>query len=88
MDYTNIPTTVFTPLEYGCCGWAEEDAIKQFGEDNIEVYHTEFKPLEWAYDKKACDGKRKSYVKVIVNKLDNERVIGFHIASPNAGEIT
>ena len=20
MDYTNVPTTIYTPLEYGCCG--------------------------------------------------------------------
>jgi len=26
MDYFNVPTTVFTPLEYGCCGYSEEDA--------------------------------------------------------------
>jgi pyruvate/2-oxoglutarate dehydrogenase complex dihydrolipoamide dehydrogenase (E3) component len=26
MDYVNVPTTVFTPLEYGCCGYAEVDA--------------------------------------------------------------
>ena len=26
MDYVNVPTTVFTPLEYGCCGLSEEDA--------------------------------------------------------------
>jgi pyruvate/2-oxoglutarate dehydrogenase complex dihydrolipoamide dehydrogenase (E3) component len=28
------------------------------------------------------------YVKVICNKADNNRVIGFHILSPHAGEIT
>ena len=27
MDYINVPTTVFTPLEYGACGYSEEDAI-------------------------------------------------------------
>jgi pyruvate/2-oxoglutarate dehydrogenase complex dihydrolipoamide dehydrogenase (E3) component len=27
MDYINVPTTVFTPLEYGCCGPSEEEAI-------------------------------------------------------------
>ena len=32
-----VATTVFTPLEYGAIGYAEEDAIKEFGEDNIEV---------------------------------------------------
>jgi len=28
MNYKYIPTTVFTPIEYGCIGLAEEDAIK------------------------------------------------------------
>jgi len=27
MDYVNVPTTVFTPIEYGCCGLSEVDAI-------------------------------------------------------------
>jgi pyruvate/2-oxoglutarate dehydrogenase complex dihydrolipoamide dehydrogenase (E3) component len=27
MNYTLTPTTVFTPLEYGCMGLSEEDAI-------------------------------------------------------------
>jgi thioredoxin reductase (NADPH) len=26
MDYISVPTTVFTPLEYGCCGYDEEAA--------------------------------------------------------------
>jgi len=47
MNYDTIPTTVFTPLEYGCCGLSEEEAIKRFGNDNIEVYHSIFSPLEW-----------------------------------------
>ncbi|CAN0229086.1 unnamed protein product, partial [Ectocarpus fasciculatus] len=32
MDYSNVCTTVFTPLEYGCCGLSEEDAIETLGE--------------------------------------------------------
>jgi pyruvate/2-oxoglutarate dehydrogenase complex dihydrolipoamide dehydrogenase (E3) component len=28
MDYRNIATTVFTPLEYGACGYSEEDAVE------------------------------------------------------------
>lgn len=28
------------------------------------------------------------YVKVIVNHLDNERIVGFHVLAPNAGDIT
>lgn len=31
MDYKFIPVTVFTPIEYGSCGWTEEDAKAKFG---------------------------------------------------------
>merc|ERR1711862_77546 len=27
MDYRNVPTCVFTPLEYACCGFTEDEAI-------------------------------------------------------------
>ena len=47
MDYVNVPTTVFTPLEYGCCGLAEVEAQDKFGADNIQTYHIQFQPLEW-----------------------------------------
>ena len=46
-DYVNVATTVFTPLEYGAIGFSEEDAIKFFGEDNVDVFHGKFWPLEW-----------------------------------------
>lgn len=87
MNYDNVPTTVFTPLEYGCVGLSEEDAKAKFGADNIATYHTEFKPLEWNYNKMSHEGKRASYVKVLVNKA-NDLVVGFHICAPNAGEVT
>ncbi|ELR24105.1 thioredoxin reductase 1, cytoplasmic, putative [Acanthamoeba castellanii str. Neff] len=85
MDYINVPTTVFTPIEYGAIGYSEEDAIAQFGEDNLEIYHSYFKPLEWTIaerDDNVC------YAKLICDKRDSERVVGFHVLGPNAGEIT
>lgn len=85
MDYVNVPTTVFTPLEYGCCGLSEVEAKEKYGEDNIATYHQRFQPLEWQYNK--FRPKINCYVKVLVNKNDN-KVVGFHILSPNAGEIT
>lgn len=86
MDYVNVPTTVFTPLEYGTCGLSEADAIKEFGDENIEVFHQQFKPLEWNYNR-----KRKGvngYTKVIVHTANNNKIVGFHILAPNAGDIT
>ncbi|RMB98890.1 hypothetical protein DUI87_24434 [Hirundo rustica rustica] len=84
-DYINVPTTVFTPLEYGSCGYPEERAIDEYGKQNLEVYHTLFWPLEWTVpgrDNNTC------YAKVICSKQDNNRVIGLHVLGPNAGEVT
>jgi len=86
MDYDNIPTTVFTPLEYGAVGLSEEDAIRRHGANNIEVYHVSYQPLEYKLNYYRYE--QKCYGKLIVNKLDNERVLGFHLLAPNAGEIT
>jgi thioredoxin reductase (NADPH) len=86
MDYVNVPTTVFTPIEYGSCGLSEEDAKAKYGAENIKTYHTEFKPLEWNYNKVRPEGD--CYVKVLCHSIDNERVVGFHILAPNAGEVT
>jgi thioredoxin reductase (NADPH) len=47
MSYKYVPTTVFTPIEYGCCGYSEEDARSQFGAQNIVAYGSVYKPLEW-----------------------------------------
>ncbi|CAF4887048.1 unnamed protein product, partial [Rotaria sp. Silwood2] len=87
MDYYNVPTTVFTPIEYGAIGYTEEDAITKFTQENIEVYHSEFVPLEWSICNHREKVKTMSYCKLIVDK-NTGRVIGFHILSPNAGEIT
>ena len=87
MDFINVPTTVFTPIEYGCIGYTEADAKKKFGDDNVSTFHTQFQPLEWQYTEKR-DKDYNCYVKVLVNHADNDRVVGFHMLSPHAGEIT
>ncbi|XP_048858389.1 thioredoxin reductase 3 [Brienomyrus brachyistius] len=84
-DYINVPTTVFTPLEYGCCGLSEEKALQLYGDDNVEVYHSLLWPLEYTVPSR---DNNKCYAKILCNKLDNERVVGFHYLGPNAGEVT
>ena len=75
-DYLNVPTTVFTPLEYGSCGYTEEQAIAEFSEDGIEVYHQYFSPTEWRLN--YYDRPRKPmnvcYVKVITIRSKNNDV--------------
>ena len=72
MDYQMVPTTVYTPLEYGCVGYSEEDAIAAFGEANIEVYHQYFQPLEWRITfPNHMDAN--CYAKLIVHTADGAR---------------
>jgi pyruvate/2-oxoglutarate dehydrogenase complex dihydrolipoamide dehydrogenase (E3) component len=85
MDYNAVATTVFTPLEYGNIGFSEEEAIEALGDENVEVYHVNYWPLEWTVAHRPHD---VCYAKLVCNKLDKERVIGLHVAGPNAGEIT
>ncbi|KAL3189525.1 hypothetical protein MRX96_002829 [Rhipicephalus microplus] len=84
-DYTNVPTTVFTPIEYGCIGYSEEDAIAKFGEESIEVFHTSFTPLEWTLPKRGTD---VGYLKIVCLIPEKNRILGFHYLGPNAGEVT
>uniref|UniRef100_A0A914XA24 thioredoxin-disulfide reductase (NADPH) n=1 Tax=Plectus sambesii TaxID=2011161 RepID=A0A914XA24_9BILA len=85
-EYDQIPTTVFTPLEYGCCGLSEEAAFEYYGEENIDVFHNVFLPLEYTVahrmDADHC------YCKLICHNKDDNRVVGYHILTPNAGEVT
>jgi len=85
MNYDNVATTVFTPLEYGAIGLSEEDAKKKFGDDNIEVYHATYRPLEMFVAERLVDD---CYLKLVCNKLRGDQVVGLHILGPNAGEVT
>jgi len=85
MDYQGVATTVYTPLEYGCIGLAEEDAEKLLGKDNVEVFHSYYKPLEWSLPHR---GDGACYAKLVCNIADDLRVVGFHVCGPNAGEMT
>lgn len=84
MDYINVPTTVFTPLEYGAVGYSEDAAIAKFGEANIEVYHTYYKPLEWTVSHREDN---VCFIKVIVDKKNNEKILGMHCLGINSGEV-
>ncbi|EZG63622.1 thioredoxin reductase [Gregarina niphandrodes] len=98
MVYTNIPTVVFTPIEYGCCGLSEEDAITRYGQDNIEVFLFGFNsvPVSACHWKKALSTRKDEFdldvtplnlSKIICKKPDN-KIVGYHCIAMNAGETT
>ena len=84
MDYTDIATTVFSPLEYACVGLGEEDAAKRFGEDNLEVFHGFYKPTEFFIPQKSV---RYCYLKAVAERGGDQKVLGLHYVGPVAGEI-
>jgi thioredoxin reductase (NADPH) len=96
MRYDLVPTTVFTPFEYGSIGMTEEEAIKRYGEEDIEVYLSEFTTLELSAVHRHKHPRHGSdedlghncLSKLVTVKSENERVVGFHFVGPNAGEIT
>ncbi|NXC48418.1 TRXR2 reductase, partial [Penelope pileata] len=84
MDYDNVPTTVFTPLEYGCVGLSEEKAVQCYGSDNIEVYHAYYKPLEFTVAERDAT---QCYIKMVCLREREQRILGLHFIGPNAGEV-
>ncbi|XP_061841908.1 thioredoxin reductase 2, mitochondrial-like [Nerophis lumbriciformis] len=85
MNYDNVATTVFTPLEYGCVGLSEEEAELKHGKDNIEVYHAFYKPLEFTVAERDAS---QCYLKVICQRAGVQKILGLHFTGPNAGEVT
>jgi thioredoxin reductase (NADPH) len=86
MNYKLIPTTVFTPLEYGCCGLSEDEAMEK-GPYMYTIYYCLYTPLEWrpaSVDEESL--ANKCVMKLIVDSV-SEKVEGLHILGPNAGEI-
>ena len=84
MDYDNVPTTVFSPLEYSCCGLSEEAAIERVGADNVEVYHAFYKPTEFFVPQRS---PANCYLKVVAEKAGPQKVLGLHFLGPQAGEV-
>ncbi|OQR66093.1 thioredoxin reductase 2 [Tropilaelaps mercedesae] len=84
MNYDLVATTVFTPFEYACCGLSEEDAIERLGDDNIEVWHSFYKPHTFPIAERSNE---HCYIKFIGDIKSDNKIIGMHIVGPMAGEI-
>jgi len=87
MDYTDVATTIFTPIEFGTVGYTEDDAKKQLGPERVKVYHTIASPLEWNLNPHRAEDGDQGYIKVIVDMASNEKVVGVHVLGASAGEV-
>lgn len=73
MDYSNVPTVVFSHPAIGTVGLTEEDAKKIYGENQIKVYTSTFTSMYTAVTSHRQTCKMK-----LVVAGDKEKVVGLH----------
>ena len=73
MDYSTIPTIVFSHPAIGTVGLTEEEAIKEYGQDHIKVYKSSFASMYSA----VTNHRQESRFKLITAGAD-EKVVGLH----------
>lgn len=80
VDYTTIPTAVFTTPEIGTVGFTEQEARAQFGD--VHIYKGTFRTM-----KAILGGRDERTLMKLVIDAKTDRVAGVHILGPDAAEI-
>jgi len=81
LDYSNIPTVVFSHPPIGTVGITEEQARKQYP-DEVKIYKATFTPMYYGLTQK----KVKTAMKIVcVGK--EEKVVGIHIIGLGSDEM-
>jgi len=81
VDYTNIPSVVFSHPPIGTVGMTEAEARARFGRA-VTVYSSEFTPMRHALSTHAPTTAMK-----LVCTGEEQRVVGIHIIGDNADEM-
>ena len=71
MDYSTIPTIVFSHPAIGTVGLTEEQAIKEYGQDQIKVYKIKL----YVYVS-ACTSNRQETRFKLITAGSEEKVVG------------
>ena len=80
IDYTLVPTAVFTHPNVGTVGLNETQARERFA--RVKVFRSEFKPL-----KHTLSGSAERVLMKLLVDADSDRVLGLHMVGDDAGEI-
>ncbi|MCW8109285.1 glutathione-disulfide reductase [Alteromonas ponticola] len=73
MDYSQIPTVVFSHPPIGTVGLSEDEAKSEFGEDNIKVYTSTFAAMFSAVTR----NRQSTHMKLVCAGKE-EKVVGLH----------
>ncbi len=79
VDYTDIPTAVFSQPPVATVGFTEEQARAEY---DVVIFKSEFRPL-----KHTVTGRdEKTFMKLVVDRA-SDRVLGVHIVGSDAAEM-
>lgn len=81
LDYSQIPTVVFSHPPIGTVGISEQQAREEFG-DTVKVYSSSFTPMSHAFTKHKVQTALK-----LVCVGAQEKIVGCHIIGPGADEM-
>ncbi|MEO0886099.1 MAG: glutathione-disulfide reductase [Cyanobacteria bacterium J06648_10] len=81
-SYDNVPSAIFTTPEAATVGITEEEAIEKYGEDDIHVFRSRFRPMYYTLPNK----DEKTLMKLIVQE-STDKVLGAHMVGDSAAEI-
>jgi len=82
LEYRMIPTVVFSHPTIGTVGLSEDEAVKEYGADNVKVYTSRFNPMHYALG----EYKQPSAMK-LVTVGPEETVVGCHVIGDGADEM-
>ncbi len=82
MSYEAVPSAVFTTPEAASVGITEDEAITQYGEDNIHVFRSRFRSMYYTLPNK----DEKTLMKLIVH-TETDKILGAHMVGDSAAEI-
>ena len=81
-SHETVATAVFTTPEAATVGLTEAQARDKFGDDNIKIYRTSFRPMYYTLPGK----QEKTMMKLIVD-TSTDKILGAHMVGDSAAEI-
>ncbi|XP_046585393.1 glutathione reductase, mitochondrial-like [Haliotis rubra] len=82
LDYSNIPTVVFSHPPVGTIGLTEDEAVGEYGKENVKVYTSNFTPMYYA----VLQHKGKCSMKLVCAGPE-EKVVGLHMIGQGCDEM-
>ncbi len=80
VDYSMIPTAVFSQPAIGTVGLSEEQALEDGHQ--VQIFESSFRPMKLTM----TDCQERTFMKLVVD-AETDNVLGCHMVGPEAGEI-